>query len=104
MEMLEVVISKFHLASFFDFQNQRKNKPKKYPQQPEPKTLDQHAMSEICLLPSPSYSRGQACKAQSQHKHVMKTVFPQAFAILWQLKGETFFPKNCCPPHSLLHT
>ena len=55
-------------------------------------------------------SRGRACKAQSQHKHFMKTAFPKAFAILWQLKCqyprsscEGFFPKNCCPPHSSLH-
>ena len=26
------------------------------------------------FLPSPSYSRGRACKAQSQHKHCMKTI------------------------------
>ena len=32
-------------------------------------------MSEVCLLPRPSYSRGRACKAQSQHKHFMKNRF-----------------------------
>ena len=52
-----------------------KNKPKEYPQQPETKTVAKHAMSEVCLLPRPSYSRGRACKAQSQHKHLMKNRF-----------------------------
>ena len=42
-------------------------------------------MSEVCLLPRPSYSRGRACKAQSQHKHCRKNGFPKAFAILWQI-------------------
>ena len=82
------------------------NKPKENPQQPETKACNKHATSEICLLPSPSYSKGRACEAQSQHKHFIKTVF----AILWQLNGqysrsscEGFFSKNCCPPHALLH-
>ena len=82
----------------------------KSPQQPETKKFNKNATSEMCLLPSPSYSKGRACKAQSQHKHFMKTVFPKAFAILWQLKGqysrsscEGFFSKNRCPPHALLH-
>jgi hypothetical protein len=60
----------------------------KSPQQPETKKFNKNATSEMCLLPSPSYSKGRACKAQSQHKHFMKTVFPKAFAILWQLKGQ----------------
>jgi len=34
-----------------------------HPQQPE-KKVAKHAMSEVCLLPGPSYSRGWACKAQ----------------------------------------
>ena len=82
----------------------------KSPQQPETKKFNKNATSEMCLLPSPSYSKGRACKAQSQHKHFMKTVFPKAFAILRQLKGqysrsscEGFFSKNRCPPHALLH-
>ena len=32
-------------------------------------------MSEVCLLPRPSYCRGRAYKAQSQHKHFMKNRF-----------------------------
>ena len=51
-------------------------KPKEYPQQPETKTVNKHTTSETCLLPSPSYSRGRACKAQSQYKHFVKTPFP----------------------------
>ena len=87
------------------------NKPIECPQQPETNKFKKHATSEICLLPSPSYSRGQACKAQSQHKHFM-TLWnhsSNAFAILWQLKGQysklmwRVFPKKCCPPDSLLH-
>ena len=86
----------------------KKNKPKEYPQQPETKTAAKHAMSEVCLLPRPSYYRGRACKAQSQHKHVMKKLFfPKAFAILWPIfpeaRAKGFFPKNCCPSHSSLH-
>jgi hypothetical protein len=54
---------------------QTKNKPKEYSQQPETKKLNKHATSEMRLLPSPSYSRGRACKAQSQRKRFMKTVF-----------------------------
>ena len=56
---------------------QKKHKPKEYPQQPETKTVAKHAMSEVCLLPRPSYSRGH-----------MQGAFPQAFAILWPI-----FPK-----------
>ena len=37
-----------------------KNKPKEYPQLAETKTVAKHAMSEVCLLPRPSYSRGRA--------------------------------------------
>ena len=55
-----------------------KNKPKEYPQQPETKTVAKHAMSEVCLLPRPSYSRGRAYKAQSQHKHFMKNRFSKS--------------------------
>ena len=54
------------------------NKPKEYPQQPETKTVAKHAMSEVCLLPRPSYSRGRAYKAQSQHKHFMKNRFSKS--------------------------
>ena len=35
-------------------------------------------MSEVCLLPRPSYSRGRAYKAQSQHKHFMKNRFSKS--------------------------
>ena len=35
-------------------------------------------MSEVCLLPCPSYSRGRAYKAQSQHKHFMKNRFSKS--------------------------
>jgi len=75
-----------------------KNKPKEYPQQPETKTVAKHAMTEVCLLPRPSYSRGRACMAQSQHKHVMKKTF---FQKRLQYRGqysrsscEGFFPKE----------
>ena len=37
-----------------------KNKPKECPQQRETKTVAKHAMSEVCLLPRPLYSRGRA--------------------------------------------
>ena len=64
-------------------------------------------MSKICLLPSPSYSRGQACKAQSQHKHFMKTRFSKSMCNTVAAEGpsscEGFLPKNCCPPHSSLY-
>ena len=66
------------------------NKPKENPQQPETKACNKHATSEICLLPSPSYSKGRACEAQSQHKHFIKTVF----ATLWQLKGQ--YSRSSC--------
>ena len=56
----------------------KRNKPKEYPQQPETKTVAKHAMSEVCLLPRPSYSRGRAYKAQSQHKHFMKNRFSKS--------------------------
>ena len=66
-------------------------------------------MSEICFFNSPSHSRGRACRAESQHKHFMKTAFPKAFAavaaegpIFPKLVWRAFFPKNCCPPHSSL--
>ena len=55
----------------------KKHKPKEYPQQPETKTVAKQAMSEVCLLPRPSYSRGH-----------MQGAFPHAFAILWPI-----FPK-----------
>ena len=54
------------------------NKPKEYPQPPETKTAAKHAMSEVCLLPRPSYSRGRACKAQSQLKHFIKKPFSKS--------------------------
>ena len=54
------------------------NKPKEYPQQPETKTVAKHAMSEVCLFPRPSYSRGRAYKAQSQHKHFTKNRFSES--------------------------
>ena len=53
------------------------NKPKEYPQQRETKIIAKHAMSEVCLLPRPFYSRGRARKVQSQHKHFMKKMFFQ---------------------------
>ena len=81
----------------------KKNKPKEYPQQPETKTAAKPAMSEVCLLPRPSYSRGRACKAQSQHKHFMKKRFSKLWPIFPKLVRRVFFPKNCCPPHSSLH-
>ena len=69
-----------------------------------------HAMSEVCLLPRSRYSRGRACKAQSQHTHT-HTLFEKPFfqTLLQycrqysQSSCEGFFPKNCCPPHSSLH-
>ena len=61
----------------FTCSDAKKHKPKEYPQQPETKTVAKHAMSEVCLLPRPSYSRGH-----------MQGAFPQAFAILWPI-----FPK-----------
>ena len=57
---------------------EQSNKPKEHPQQPETKTVAKHAMSEVCLLPRPSYSRGRAYKAQSQHKHFMKNRFSKS--------------------------
>jgi len=38
------------------------DKPKEYPQQRETKTVAKHAMSVVCLLPRPFYSRSRACK------------------------------------------
>ena len=35
-------------------------------------------MSEVCLLPRPSCSRGRAYNAQSQHKHFMKNRFSKS--------------------------
>jgi hypothetical protein len=64
--------------SVFEHMGTEKNKPKEYPQQPETKTVAKHAMSEVCLLPRPSYSRGRAYKAQSQHKHFMKNRFSKS--------------------------
>ena len=77
-----------------------RNKPKEYPQQPETKIVAKHAMSEVCLLPRPSYSRGRAYKAQSQHKHFMKNRFSKSVR---NTVAKILFPKNCCPPHSSLH-
>ena len=75
-----------------------RNKPKEYPQQPETKTVAKHAMSEICLLPLPSYSRGRACKAQSQHKHFMKKRFSKSVcntvANILEARAKVFFPKE----------
>ena len=83
------------------------NKPKEYPQQPETQTVAKHAMSEVCLLPRPSYSRGRACKAQSQHKRFMKKRFSKSVcntvANIPEARAKGFSPKNCCPPHSSLH-
>ena len=64
--------------SVFEHMGTEKNKPKEYRQQPETKTVAKHAMSEVCLLPRPSYSRGRAYKAQSQHKHFMKNRFSKS--------------------------
>ena len=87
--------------------NRKLNKPKEYPQQPETKTAAKHAMSEVCLLPRPSYSRGRAYKAQSQHKHFMKNRFSKSVrntvAKIPEARAKVFFPKNFCPPHSSLH-
>ena len=82
---------------------EEKNKPKEYPQQPETKTVAKHAMSEVCLLPRPSYSRGRAYKAQSQHKHFIKNRFSKRVRNTSRSSCEGFFPKNCCPPHSSLY-
>ena len=64
-------------------------------------------MSEVCLLPSPSYSRGRACCAQSQHKQFMKKRFSKSVcnivANIPEARARVFFPKSCCPPHSSLH-
>ena len=74
------------------------NKPKEYPQQPETKTVAKHAMSEVCLLPRPSYSRGRACKAQSQHKHFMKKRFSKSVcntvANMPEARAKGFLPKE----------
>ena len=70
----------------------KKNKPKEYPQQPETKTATKHAMGEVCLLPSPSYSRGRACKAQSRHKHFMKNRFSKSVCNTVEAEGP-IFPK-----------
>ena len=79
------------------------NKLKEYPQQPKTKAVDKHAMSEICLFSSPSHSRGRACRAESPHKHFMKTAFPKAFATV-AAEGPIFpklvrrvFPKELLP-------
>ena len=69
-----------------------KNKPTEYPKQPETKTVTKHAMSEVCLLPSPSYSRGRACKAQSKHKHFMKKRFSKSVCSTVAAEGP-IFPK-----------
>ena len=61
----------------FSLEKPRVNKPKEYPQQRETKIIAKHAMSEVCLLPRPFYSRGRARKVQSQHKHFMKKMFFQ---------------------------
>ena len=70
------------VLSEHDLHTKSNDKPKEYPQQTETKAVDKHAMSEICFFNSPSHSRGQrrACRAESQHKHFMKTAFPKAFA------------------------
>ena len=64
-------------------------------------------MSEVCLLPSPSYSRGRACCAQSQHKQFMKKRFSKSVcnivANIPEARARVFSPKSCCPPHSSLH-
>ena len=78
----DAAITSVHERRKKEIQEQR-NKPKEYPQQPKTKTVAKHAMSEVGLLPRPSYSRGRAYKAQSQHKHFMKNRFSKAFAILW---------------------
>ena len=74
------------------------NKPAEYPQQPETKTVAKHAMSEVCLLPRPSYSRGRACKAQSQHKHFMKKRFSKSVcntvANIPKARAKGFFPQR----------
>ena len=57
-------------------------------------------MSEVCLLPRPSYSRalGRACKAQSQHKHAMKKRFSKSVcstvANIPEARAKGFFPKE----------
>ena len=55
-------------------------------------------MSEVCLLPRPSYSRGRACKAQSQHKHFMKKRFSKSVcntvANIPEARAKGFFPKE----------
>jgi hypothetical protein len=50
-----------------------KKSPKSIPNSQKQKQLpNTQWLNEECLLPSPSYSRGRACKAQSLHRHFMK--------------------------------
>jgi len=55
-------------------------------------------MSEVCLLPRPSYSRGRACNAQSQHKPFMKKRFSKnncnTVANIPGARAKGFFPKE----------
>ena len=69
-----------------------KKEAQKYPQQPETKTVAKLSMSEVCLLPRPSYSRGRACKAQSQHQHFMKKRFSESVCNTVEAEGP-IFPK-----------
>jgi len=74
------------------------NKPQKYPQQRETKTAAKHAVSEVCLLPRPFYSRGWAYKVQSQHKHFMKKRFSKSVcntvANMPEARAKGFLPKE----------
>ena len=97
--------------SVFEHMGTEKNKPKEYPQQPETKTVAKHAMSEVCLLPRPSYSRGRAYKAQSQHKHFMKNRFSKSVrntvAKIPEARAKVFSQRTAVrltlQPHSSLH-
>ena len=72
-----------------------------------PKTAAKHATSEVCLLSRPSYSRGRACKVQSQHKHFMKKLFSKSVcntvANIPEARAKGFFDKELLSPHSSLH-
>jgi len=70
----------------------KKLSPKSIPQQPETKKVAKQAMSEVCLLSRRSYSRGRACKAQSQHKHFMKNRFSESVCNTVEAEGP-IFPK-----------
>ena len=63
-------------------------------------------MSEVCLLPRPSYYRDRRARRNHSTNALWKKLFHKHLQYCGQYSRslcEGCFPKNCCPPRSSLH-